>query len=74
MGDLKASFKDPSVIEITSEAEGASWTFYVTKDRSGRRHLDGPHGTAEAMAYGNLMQRACSLAQSEALHSGKVDY
>lgn len=74
MDELKATFRDSDVVEVTHDATNVRWTFYVTVDRSGRRNLDGPHGSAEAMAHGDLLQRACTFAQAEALHAGKVDY
>lgn len=74
MSELKTTFREPGVVEVAHDATGLSWTFRVTTDRSGRRHLDGPHGSSDAMAHGDLMQRACTFAQSEALHAGRIDY
>ncbi|MGI4764788.1 MAG: hypothetical protein ACRYGP_06945 [Janthinobacterium lividum] len=74
MTDLRATFKGSDAVEVTSDAAGASWTFQILTDRSGRRHLDGPHGSIEAMAHSDLMRHACVFAQSEALHAGKIDY
>ncbi len=74
MTDLRATFRSSDVVEVTNDAAGASWTSHILTDRSGRRHLDGPHGSTDAMAHSDLMRHACVFAHSKALHAGKIDY
>ncbi len=74
MTDLKVTYRGSDMVEVTNDVAGTSWTFHISTDRSGRRHLEGPHGSTEAMAHSDLMRHACVFAQSEALHAGKIDY
>ena len=74
MAKFRATYRQPDVVEIEHEGSTMAWTFHIAQDRSGRRHLEGPQGSAMALSHGNLMRQACTFAQSEALHAGMVDY
>lgn len=74
MAKFRATYKQPDLVEIAHEGSTMAWTFHIARDGSGRRHLEGPEGSAMALAHGNLMKQACVFAQSDALHAGRVDY
>ena len=75
MSELRFEISEPDQVWVSDVATGARLEFTIVKDKSGRRHLGQPHGAVDKMAYGeDLLRRACVLAQSEALHAGKIDY
>ena len=75
MNNLRAVISGTDQVWITDSTTGARLEFTVVTDKAGRRHLDGPHGAVDKLTYGDdLLRQACVLAQSEALHAGKVDY
>lgn len=74
MSEFQTTFEGSDAVEILHATTALRWTFHVKIDRKGRRHLDGPNGQPEAMAHSDLMHHACTVARSEALHAGRVDY
>ncbi len=75
MNELRVELSESDQVWVSNDATGARLEFTIITDKAGRRHLDGPHGAVDMMIDGdNSLMRACALAQSEALHAGRVDY
>ena len=74
MTDMKFRLEKTDAVVVSHAGSGAEFTFYIKKDRFGRRSLDGPHAEDDAMSDGKLLQSACTIARSEAMRAGKVDY
>ncbi len=75
MNELRVELNEAGHVWISDEATGVRLEFKIVTDKAGRRHLDGPHGAIDKLTSGEgSLTRACTLAQSEALHAGKIDY